>query len=104
VHHKFVVCGFKEPDSAVYRGSSNLASGGQENNGDNLLTIRDPDVVTAFTIEALSLVDHFTSGQMRNRRHGIHVRDEEKCLGAIGIRHPVPRRGQLASFGHRQMG
>jgi phosphatidylserine/phosphatidylglycerophosphate/cardiolipin synthase-like enzyme len=59
VHHKFVVCGFNGPDPVVFCGSSNLASGGEENNGDNLLTIRDKDIATVFAIEALSLVDHF---------------------------------------------
>jgi hypothetical protein len=59
VHHKFVVSGFNTPDAVVYCGSSNLASGGEAKNGDNLLAIRDPDVVTAFAIEALRLVDHF---------------------------------------------
>jgi hypothetical protein len=59
IHHKFVVCGFNGNDPVVYCGSSNLALGGEEVNGDNLLAIRDPDVVTAFAIEALALVDHF---------------------------------------------
>jgi phosphatidylserine/phosphatidylglycerophosphate/cardiolipin synthase-like enzyme len=59
VHHKFVVCGFNGPDPVVYCGSSNLASGGEVDNGDNLLAIRDSDVATAFAIEALALVDHF---------------------------------------------
>jgi phosphatidylserine/phosphatidylglycerophosphate/cardiolipin synthase-like enzyme len=59
VHHKFVVCGFNQPDAVVYCGSSNLASGGEANNGDNLLAIHDTDVATVFAIEALGLVDHF---------------------------------------------
>lgn len=59
VHHKFVVCGFNRPDAMVYCGSSNLANGGEEANGDNLLAIHDKDVATAFALEALSLVDHF---------------------------------------------
>jgi phosphatidylserine/phosphatidylglycerophosphate/cardiolipin synthase-like enzyme len=59
VHHKFVVCGFNGDDPTVFCGSSNLASGGEQNNGDNLLTIRDKDVATVFTVEALALVDHF---------------------------------------------
>ena len=59
IHHKFVVCGFNGPDPVVYCGSSNLALGGEQLNGDNLLEIRDPGVVTAFAIEALALVDHF---------------------------------------------
>jgi hypothetical protein len=36
-----------------------MALGSEENNGDNLLAIRDGDIATAFAIEALSLVDHF---------------------------------------------
>jgi hypothetical protein len=59
VHHKFVVCGFGGADAVVYCGSSNLASGGEVDNGDNLLAIHDGDVATVFGIEALALVDHF---------------------------------------------
>jgi phosphatidylserine/phosphatidylglycerophosphate/cardiolipin synthase-like enzyme len=59
VHHKFVVCGFNRDDAVVYCGSSNLASGGEKANGDNLLAIHDSDVATVFAIEALGLVDHF---------------------------------------------
>jgi phosphatidylserine/phosphatidylglycerophosphate/cardiolipin synthase-like enzyme len=59
VHHKFVVCGFNGDDPVVFCGSSNMALGGEEKNGDNLLAIYDGDVATAFAIEALSLVDHF---------------------------------------------
>jgi len=59
IHHKFVVCGFNTDNAVVYCGSSNLATGGEEANGDNLIAIRDTDVATAFAIEALALVDHF---------------------------------------------
>jgi len=59
VHHKFVVCSFNTPDAVVYCGSSNLALGGEQANGDNLIAIRDPDIAVAFAIEALALVDHF---------------------------------------------
>ncbi len=52
VHHKFVVCGFNGADPIVYCGSSNLALGGEQANGDNLLAIRDEDVATVFAIEA----------------------------------------------------
>jgi hypothetical protein len=61
IHHKFVVCGFNGDDPVVYCGSSNLALGGEQHNGDNLLEIHDEDVATAFAIEALSLVDHFAT-------------------------------------------
>lgn len=59
VHHKFVVCGFNGKNPVVYCGSSNLALGGEQANGDNLLAIHDGDVATVFAIEALGLVDHF---------------------------------------------
>jgi phosphatidylserine/phosphatidylglycerophosphate/cardiolipin synthase-like enzyme len=59
IHHKFIVCGFNGKDPVVYCGSSNLAQGGETDNGDNLLTIHDEDVATAFAIEAIALVDHF---------------------------------------------
>lgn len=59
IHHKFVVCGFRGADPVVYCGSSNLALGGEQQNGDNLLAIRDADVATTFVIEALALVDHY---------------------------------------------
>jgi hypothetical protein len=59
IHHKYVVCGFNGDDPTVYCGSSNLAEGGEQANGDNLLAIRDADVATAFVIETLLLVDHY---------------------------------------------
>lgn len=59
IHHKYVVCGFNGDDPTVYCGSSNLAEGGERDNGDNLLAIRDADVATAFVIETLLLVDHY---------------------------------------------
>lgn len=60
IHHKFVVCGFNGEDPTVYCGSSNLALGGETDNGDNLLEIHDRDVATAFAVEAVALVDHFS--------------------------------------------
>jgi hypothetical protein len=59
IHHKFVVCGFNGPSPVVYCGSSNLALLGEQQNGDNLIAIRDGDIATVFAIEALTLVDHF---------------------------------------------
>lgn len=59
IHHKFIVVNFRGEDPVVYCGSSNLAFGPEQRNGDNLLEIHDDDVVTAFAIEALRLVDHF---------------------------------------------
>jgi hypothetical protein len=59
IHHKFVVVDFNGADPVVFAGSSNLASGGEQANGDNLLAITDPEVATAYAIEAIRLVDHY---------------------------------------------
>jgi len=59
IHHKFVVVDFKGEKPVVYCGSSNLAFGPEQKNGDNLIEIRDPAAVTVFAIEAIRLVDHF---------------------------------------------
>jgi hypothetical protein len=59
IHHKFIVCDFNQPTAIVWCGSSNLAAGGEAQNGDNLIHIKDTDIATVFAIEALALVDHF---------------------------------------------
>ncbi|HMF30513.1 MAG TPA: phospholipase D-like domain-containing protein, partial [Candidatus Lokiarchaeia archaeon] len=59
IHHKFVVCDFNGPNPVVFCGSSNLARGGEEENGDNLLAIYDPDIATYYAVEALRLFDHY---------------------------------------------
>ncbi|MDH6242646.1 phospholipase D-like domain-containing protein [Mycobacterium sp. OTB74] len=75
IHHKFVVCGFRGTDPVVYCGSSNLALGGEQANGDNLLAIRDADVATAFVIEALALVDHYEFLDGVSKKSGSSPRD-----------------------------
>jgi hypothetical protein len=59
IHHKFIVCGFNTANAVVWFGSSNLAEGGEDQNGDNLIELHDQDIATVFAIEALALVDHF---------------------------------------------
>ncbi len=59
IHHKFIVLNFNQSSGCVYCGSSNLALGGEKDNGDNLICIKDTDVATVFAIEALRLTDHF---------------------------------------------
>lgn len=70
IHHKFVVLNFNTDNGIVICGSSNLALGPEQANGDNLLVIRDPDVVTAFAIEAFRLVDHFQFRDKSNEAGG----------------------------------
>lgn len=59
VHHKFVVVDFNGSDPVVFCGSSNLAEGGEQSNGDNLIAIHDRAIATAFAIEGIRLVDHY---------------------------------------------
>src|SRR6516165_7029120 len=47
-HHNFVVCDFNHPvprKPVVFTGWSNMAAGGEQGNGDNLIEIRNPNVV-----------------------------------------------------------
>jgi PLD-like domain len=67
IHHKFIVCDFNGKNPVVWCGSSNLALGGEQENGDNLIAIYDADIATVFTIEAVALVDHF---HFRNKFSG----------------------------------
>jgi phosphatidylserine/phosphatidylglycerophosphate/cardiolipin synthase-like enzyme len=59
IHDKFVVVDFNDTTPVVFTGSSNLAAGGETQNGDNLLAIYDEGVVTAYAVEAIRLIDHF---------------------------------------------
>jgi phosphatidylserine/phosphatidylglycerophosphate/cardiolipin synthase-like enzyme len=59
IHHKFVVVDFNDATPVVFAGSSNLAQGGEEANGDNLLAIYDRALVQAYAVEGIRLVDHY---------------------------------------------
>lgn len=59
IHDKFVVVDFNGAKPVVFTGSSNLAKGGEEANGDNLLAIYDADIATGFAVEGIRLVDHY---------------------------------------------
>jgi len=59
IHHKFVVTDFNGDQPAVFMGSSNLAAGGEADNGDNLLAFTDQEIATIYGVEAIRLVDHF---------------------------------------------
>lgn len=59
VHHKFVVVDFNGDKPVVFTGSSNLAKGGEKDNGDHLIRIEDRGIAIAYAIEALRLFDHF---------------------------------------------
>ncbi|HVR69065.1 MAG TPA: phospholipase D-like domain-containing protein [Verrucomicrobiae bacterium] len=59
VHHKFLVTDFNGARPTVFTGSSNMANGGEKDNGDHLIRIEDRKIAIAYAIEALKLFDHF---------------------------------------------
>jgi phosphatidylserine/phosphatidylglycerophosphate/cardiolipin synthase-like enzyme len=59
IHDKFVVVDFNAANPTVFTGSSNLAAGGEQANGDSLAMIEDGAVANMFAIEAVALFDHF---------------------------------------------
>jgi hypothetical protein len=54
-----VAVDFNQANPVLFTGSSNLAEGGEMDNGDNLIAITDPAIVTAYAIEGIRLVDHY---------------------------------------------
>lgn len=59
IHNKFVVVDFNGANPAVFTGSSNLAAGGETDNGDNLIGIYDRSIAVVYGVEAIRLIDHF---------------------------------------------
>ncbi len=59
IHHKFAVVDFNGDDPVVYTGSSNLAQGGERNNGDNLLELRGRAIASLYAVEAVKIIDHY---------------------------------------------
>ena len=59
IHDKFVIVDFNGANPVVFTGSSNLAAGGEQQNGDSLLAIHDPDLAVGFAVEGVRLVDHY---------------------------------------------
>ncbi len=80
MHHKFVICDFNGKNPVVYTGSSNLASGGEQGNGDNLIEIRDPKVVVAYAVQAVSIFDHYA--------FRVRMKDAKKKPEAIDLAEP----------------
>jgi phosphatidylserine/phosphatidylglycerophosphate/cardiolipin synthase-like enzyme len=67
IHDKFVIVDFNGDNPAVFTGSSNLAKGGEEANGDSLLAIYDPDIAIGFAVEGIRLVDHYHFRMMQSQ-------------------------------------
>ncbi len=59
IHDKFVVVDFNSDNPTVFTGSSNLAAGGENQNGDNLIMIEDAGIAAMYAIEAVAMFDHY---------------------------------------------
>ena len=59
MHHKFVVIDFDKPTAHVYMGSYNFSKPADNENGENLLLIKDRRVAVSYMIQALTLFDHY---------------------------------------------
>jgi hypothetical protein len=60
IHDKFIVVDFNGDNPAVFTGSSNLAEGGEQANGDSLIMIEDAALASIYAIEALKIFDHYS--------------------------------------------
>ncbi|MBY5580555.1 phospholipase D-like domain-containing protein [Rhizobium leguminosarum] len=59
MHHKFLVLDFDKPTARVYLGSYNFSNPADDENGENLVLVRDRTVATSYMIEALRMYDHY---------------------------------------------
>jgi phosphatidylserine/phosphatidylglycerophosphate/cardiolipin synthase-like enzyme len=66
IHDKFVVVDFNAANPTVFTGSSNLAAGGEEDNGDSLAMIEDASIATMYAIEAVAMFDHYHFNKAAN--------------------------------------
>jgi phosphatidylserine/phosphatidylglycerophosphate/cardiolipin synthase-like enzyme len=59
MHHKFVVIDFDKPTARVYMGSYNFSKPADNENGENLLLIKDRRIAVSYMIQALTIFDHY---------------------------------------------
>lgn len=59
MHHKFVIIDFDKPTARVYLGSYNFSTPADEDNGENLILIRDRRTAVSYVVEALRIFDHY---------------------------------------------
>lgn len=67
MHHKFVVIDFDKPTARVYMGSYNFSGPADNENGENLLLIKDRRIAVSYMIQALTLFDHYHFRVVRAR-------------------------------------
>ncbi|MCJ2103100.1 phospholipase D-like domain-containing protein [Methylobacterium sp. E-046] len=70
MHHKFVVLDFDKPTARVYLGSYNFSEPADDENGENLVLVRDRTVATSYMIEAVRIYDHYVFRVANEERSG----------------------------------
>jgi hypothetical protein len=90
LHHKFVVIDFDKPSARVYLGSYNFSNAADNENGENLVVIRDRRVATSYAIEAVRLFDHY---QFRVRQA-----DPDTAVTELALRKPPAAPAEEAWF------
>lgn len=69
MHHKFVVIDFDKPTARVYMGSYNFSKPADNENGENLLLIKDRRIAVSYMIQALTIFDHYHFRVLQARAH-----------------------------------
>ncbi|MDI4665043.1 phospholipase D-like domain-containing protein [Xanthobacter autotrophicus] len=91
MHHKFVVLDFDKPTARVYLGSYNFSEPADDENGENLVLVRDRTVATSYMIEALRIYDHYMFRVAAEERRG--------SADPLELKRP-PGQGERAWFEH----
>jgi phosphatidylserine/phosphatidylglycerophosphate/cardiolipin synthase-like enzyme len=81
MHHKFVVIDFDTADARVYFGSYNFSEPADQQNGENLVMVKNRTVATSYMIEAVRLYDHY-------RFRTVQEDAKDKRLKVITLRLP----------------
>lgn len=87
MHHKFVVIDFDKPTARVYMGSYNFSNPADNENGENLLLLKNRRIAVSYMIQALSIFDHY---HFRNLQ--ANADDSPKSIQLK----PAPKTGQKA--------
>jgi hypothetical protein len=87
LHHKFVVIDFDQPSARVYLGSYNFSDPADNDNGENLLLIRDRRIAVSYLIEAIRLFDHYhfrvTQSESKKARKKLELAKPPRAPGEV---------------------
>jgi phosphatidylserine/phosphatidylglycerophosphate/cardiolipin synthase-like enzyme len=70
MHHKFVVIDFDKPTARVYMGSYNFSKPADNDNGENLVLIKNRRIAVSYMIQALTMFDHYHFRALQSKAEG----------------------------------